>query len=401
MRILISVQNYHPAYTFGGRVTKAVALAEGLQRLGHSVSVATTSVVGRAQRPSWRTHAEEINGVTVHYLGTLAAVGTSSLNPSVLRFAPEHVATADAAYLIGLYDSLGPVVGWYARRSGVQYAVEPIGMLAPNVGNAATKRLYHRFFGRRLLRHARAIVVNSRIEWADAVAFGVEPRRLVLRRNGVNMSEFDHLVTRGTFRARLHVPANDPLILWVGRIELKKNLDQLLDAVVGLTELPWHLAFVGPAESESYLKRLKGLATRHGVAARTHFVGPLFGQEKLEAYGDATVVALVSVNENWGNTIQEAMAAKVPVLVTDTCGVADLVAEGGGLVVKRKVEAIRDGLRRLLTDQDLYERLRADLDGKSAFLSWDEPVKQMADLFGSWEAGTRHAVTERLPRFGA
>ena len=133
-----------------------------------------------------------------------------------------------------------------------------------------------------------------------------------------------------------------------------------------------------------------------GVADKTHFVGAMFGEEKWEAYRDATVVALVSVNENWGNTIQEAMAAGTPVLVTDRCGVADLVAEGGGLVVEADVAAIRDGLRRLLTDSALCQKLRATLAGRTASLSWDEPVSQMAAMLTSWTTDAGTGLAERL-----
>ena len=385
MRILISVQNYHPAYAFGGRVTKAVALAEGLLQLGHSVLVATTSVVGRNGRPAWRTRVADVNGVTVHYLGTVAAMGTSSLNPSVLPFASSHVPKVDAVHIIGLYESLGPAIGWYAKRSAIPYAVEPIGMLIPIVRSLAAKRLYHHLFGRRLLRDARAIVVTSRIEREDAIRFGVPAERLIMRRNGVDLRQFARGTREGAFRKRIGVPPGEPLILWIGRVEERKNLKQLLLAVKGLAGAPWHLAIVGPAEQRQHLVRLQDLARDLGLAARVHFVDAVFGDEKVEAFRDATVVALVSIRENWGNVVQEAMAAGVPVLVTDTCGVADVVEKGGGLIVRRDVQPIRDGLRRLLTDHDLYHRLKVELRDHPVDLSWEQPVTQMASLFASWK----------------
>lgn len=400
MRILISVQNYHPAYAFGGRVTKSVALAEGLQRLGNSVTVVTTSVVDRDRRAAWRTRSADINGVIVHYLGTLAAIGTSSVNPSVLPFARSHVGEADVVHIIGLYESLGPAIGRYARLFGVPYAVEPIGMLIPIIRSLAAKRLYHRLFGRKLLRSARSIVVTSRIEREDAIRFGIQPERLTVRRNGVDLAKFRRTGPVGVFRNRIGVPPGDPLILWIGRVESRKNLEQLLCAVGGLTGVPWHLAIVGPAEQQSHLDRLHQLAEDLGLTHRTHFVGALFGDEMVQAYRDATVVALVSIRENWGNVVQEAMAVQVPVLVTTTCGVADVVEKGGGLVVERDVGSIRDGLMRLLTDDDLYHRLTMELANHPVSLSWDEPVDQMASLFASWKEARKLAGAEEaaLPR---
>jgi hypothetical protein len=59
-------------------------------------------------------------------------------------------------------------------------------------------------------------------------------------------------------------------------------------------------------------------------------------------------------------------------------------------VVKRNVEEIREGIMRLLTDADLYQHYKVQLPTLAASLSWDEPVRQMADLFESW----RHSLVK-------
>ena len=80
-----------------------------------------------------------------------------------------------------------------------------------------------------------------------------------------------------------------------------------------------HLVFAGPDEG-SMQSRLKQTAARLGVAARVHFTGGVFGEEKWSAYRDADVFVLPSQNENFGNTAAEAVAAGLPVVVTEQCG---------------------------------------------------------------------------------
>jgi glycosyltransferase involved in cell wall biosynthesis len=384
MRILICVQNYHPAYSFGGRVVKAVALAEGLNRLRHDIMVVTSSVIKRDSRPAWRTRSDCINGVRVMYLGTWFKVGQISLNPSVLPFAFSQVSRFDAVHIIGLYDALGAAVALAARRAGVPYSIEPSGMLIPIVRSLRLKRAYHSVFGYPMLKGARAVVVTSQVEWRDALKFGIPSEKLVLCRNGINPQSYQSLPHRGSFRQRFGIAEGTPLILWLGRVEAKKNLEQLIEALAGLKHYPWALAIVGPSESSAYLSSLHQLAYQFGIEKRLHFVSALYNGDKLSAYTDADLFALVSINENWGNTVMEAIASGVPVLVTRTCGVSEVVEGRAGLVVERSVSAIRNGLEHLLNDADLYKQLKAGLPALASELSWDKRVCQIADLFQSW-----------------
>ncbi|HXG30686.1 MAG TPA: glycosyltransferase, partial [Thermodesulfobacteriota bacterium] len=354
MRVLISVQNYRPAYSFGGRVGNAAALAEGLHRLGYEVMVVTSSVVDRQRRPALRTRRDCINGVSVTYLGTWLRIGNVSLNPAVLGFAASEISRFDAVHIIGLYDALGPAIAFSARRNGIPYSVEPSGMTIPIVRSLRLKRVYHALFGYSMLMGARAIVVTSKVEWDEALGFGIPPEKLVIRHNGIDLEAYKSPPKRGLFRRRFGIPECTPMVLWLGRIEAKKNLEGLLEALSGLKGLPWTLVIAGPSESQDYLRALHRLSYTMGIEERVRFVPGLYGEDKLSAFLDADLFVLVSINENWGNTVLEAIALGVPVLVTRTCGVAEVVEGRAGLVVDLDVSAIRDGLKRLLTDSDLY-----------------------------------------------
>lgn len=388
MRILICVQNYHPAYSFGGRVTNAVALAEGLCKLGHDVSVVTSSVIERKGRSARRTWNDCVNGVNVTYLGTWIKAGQVSVNPAVLPYAFSEIGRFDAAHIIGLYDALGPAVALAARRKKIPYGVEPSGMLIPIVKSLRLKHVYHVLLGHPMLRGARAVVVTSQVEWQDAVRFGIPAEQLVIRRNGANLPEYNGIPRRGDFRRRFGIAEEMPLILWLGRIEAKKNLEGLIQALSGLKQCPWMLAVVGPSESPPYLESLECLAREFSIEERLRFIPGLYNGGKLAAFADADLFTLVSINENWGNTVMEAIASGVPVLVTRTCGVAEVVEGRAGLVVECNTDAIRDGLRRLLTDAELYRKFKLEMPVLASEISWDEPVRQMSDLFRSWQSGT-------------
>ena len=112
------------------------------------------------------------------------------------------------------------------------------------------------------------------------------------------------------------------------------------------------LAFAGPDES-GMQARLQELARALGVAHRVIFSGALFEEKKWAAYRDADVFVLPSQNENFGNTALEAAACRTPVVITENCGAAPLLAGVAGLVVGHETGAMAQAVKRILSDAEL------------------------------------------------
>src|SRR2546430_13403195 len=109
------------------------------------------------------------------------------------------------------------------------------------------------------------------------------------------------------------------------------------------------LVFAGPDES-GVEAELGQMARQLGVLSKVLFAGPVFGESKWAAYRDADVFVLPSRNENFGNTAAEAVAAGTPVIVTEQCGIAPLLADEAGLVVRHDKMALSNALARILRD---------------------------------------------------
>jgi glycosyltransferase involved in cell wall biosynthesis len=133
---------------------------------------------------------------------------------------------------------------------------------------------------------------------------------------------------------------------------------------------------VGPDEA-GMKARLRKMAKSLGLGERVHFSDALEGEAKWQAYRDADVFVLPSQNENFGNTAAEAVAAGTPVIVTDQCGIAPLLKDVAGMVVKHDEKDLRGALARLLEDNGLRTKL---IEGcKIAYhrLDWEEPLAEM------------------------
>jgi glycosyltransferase involved in cell wall biosynthesis len=117
------------------------------------------------------------------------------------------------------------------------------------------------------------------------------------------------------------------------------------------------------------------------VTQQVQFTGAIFGEEKWAAYRDADVFVLPSQNENFGNTAAEAIAAGTPVVVTERCGIAPLLADVAGLVVPHDAGALARAIRAVIGDAELHARLAAGCSVVTSRLGWEEPVREMEALY--------------------
>jgi glycosyltransferase involved in cell wall biosynthesis len=393
MRILNVTQTYAPFYEFGGPPVKVQALSEGLARRGHRVTVLTANwgLERRLQNVAVRGDASESpfgrcreeNGVQTIYLPTWFRYHATSWNPAVKRYCRAQLQNFDVVHIYGLYDLLGPAVAAACRTRKLPYLVEPMGMFVPIVRSLPLKRMYHSVFGQRLLAGARVVVATSQQEAGELLAGGIPREKIVLRRNGVAAPA--QFPARGAFRAQRGIPLDAKVVLFLGRLSEKKSPDLLLGA---FAKLPAqidgngvYLVIAGPDES-GVKKGLEYMVKQSDLPHRVQICGPLFGEEKWAAYRDADVFVLPSMNENFGNTAAEAVAAGTPVVVTQGCGIAPLLADVAGLVVPHDSGAISRAISRILNDGDLHNRLAASCGDITSRLGWEEPVRQMEELYG-------------------
>ena len=373
MRILQVSSFYYPELKFGGPPLKIHALSKGLRQHGHEVSVLTFFSEDAA-----RTGETDYDGVSVRYL-PWAGTGLRQW-PRDRAAIARAVQMADVVHCHGLYNILGPLAMSAACREGKPCVLEPLGMFTPRGRNQWVKRLYHRAFTHRMARQARVVIATSPQEFKELAPLG-QPPKLVLRRNGIDVETFAKLPSADLFRRKLGVPADRRIVLFLGRLSPVKNLEQFLEAFARVRPANTTLALVGPPEPD-YETRLRALAQRLGIAGDVAFAGALYDEEKLSALAAAGLFVMPSLIESYGNAVAEAVAAGLPVLLTDTCGIAPAIHERAGLAVPLGVETLAHGLRTML-DPAERARLTSRRDEVMSQLSWVEPLRQMDGIYRS------------------
>lgn len=387
-RVLKVTLSYYPFLDRGGPAVKVRALALGLARRGHVVSVLTSDLgIKDAAKPGsitrvcdgWRC---DENGVEALYLSIRGSYRSLTWNPGIFAFCAKRLKSVDIVHIYGTYDLLGPIVARACRKKGIPYLVEPMGMFRPMVRNLALKRLYRRVLGESVLHGAVRVVATSVQEQTELIEEGIAPEKIVVRRNGVELPIIPPV--RGAFRRQWQIPRQALLVLFLGRIISKKSPELLLEAFIRWQRSPeatQHavLVFVGPAEDQER-QRLEAEVRRQNLGKSVLFTGPLYSDEKWSALVDADIFVLASQNENFGNAAAEAVACGTPVIVTDRCGIAPLIQGRAGLVIQHDSEVLHRALHQL-SDVTLRERMKMGCMEVTRGLGWEQPLAETEALY--------------------
>lgn len=394
MRILKTTQTYYPYLHLGGPPAKVRGIARELVRHGHEVTVLTAwlgepdSAVNLGewdkQRGDWGWESRH-DAVEAIYLPTVANYRATTMNPRVLSFCARRLGAYDVVHIYGLYDTIGSVTAWSCRRRGLPYVLEPLGMFGPKVRSQRKKKLYRQLVGGALFEGAAGVIATSETERAELIAGGIAAEKIEVRRNGLDLDEFQPLPARGALRAKLGIGENERLVLFLGRLSFIKGLDVLLRAFgeIADTHRNVRLVIAGPDDADGCREEILRLVEKLKLERRVSFPGPLYADQKLQALRDADLFVLPSQYESFGNAAAEAIACGLPVLVTKGCGIASLIAEQAGLVVDCTVEGLQAGLKLLLGDTALLAGLSSGCASIAQGLSWVEPVEQMERIYSS------------------
>jgi glycosyltransferase involved in cell wall biosynthesis len=294
--------------------------------------------------------ALQARGVTVRLVGPCR--GRLGRHPDLSAAAAEAVAAADVVHIHALWEEVQHQAARTARLTEKPYLIRPCGMLDPwSLRQSRLKKSLYLFWRlRRHLNAAEALHFTSDAEHTGTVSLRLRPRAIV-EPNGIDVSEYADLPARGTFRQRWALPKARTVLLFLGRLHPKKGLDLLLPAFARI-EGDSLLVVAGPSEP-GYQRGLKAEAARLGIADRVLFTGMLLGEDKLAAYVDADLFVLPSYQENFGMAVAEALAAGLPVVISDQVNIhAEVAAAGAGGVVPTDTTALAVELARWTGDPE-------------------------------------------------
>jgi glycosyltransferase involved in cell wall biosynthesis len=352
MRILHVTPTYLPAVRYGGPIFAIHGLCRALVSRGHDVEVFTTNIDGSEKSDVPIGVPILLDGVQIRYFSS-TFLRRLSWAPALAHTLKEEIGRFDLLHLHSVFLWPTWAAARLARKAHVPYLISPRGMLVKELIGRRSRFVKSAWIGlieKSNVERASAIHVTSDLEAAELQRFNWMLPKVSMIPNGVDGLENP----RGSKPSRdvEDIAANQPLVLFLGRLSWKKGLDRLLNAFA-LTRRGT-LAIVG-TDDEDMVPRLSHLAERLRIVDRVRFLPrTVLGCDKEWIFAAARVFVLPSYSENFGNTVLEAMQRGVPVIVTPEVGAAEIVRKaGGGLVVQGDPEPLGGAINRLIEDRNL------------------------------------------------
>ncbi len=249
---------------------------------------------------------------------------------------------------------------------------------------------------RRLMHSVDAVLAFNPQEKAEMTwYYRAEPGKVCVVPAGVDTALF-RPGDRAEARRLLDLPADEPVILFVGRIDPIKGIDVLVDALCGLRREMWltappRLLLVGGGEGEPAFDALISRASAQDLLDRITFVGSVSHTDLPTYYRAADVVAVPSFYESFGLVAVEAMACGTPVVASRAGGLAFTVDDGrtGFLVPHNDPDALAERLHRVLTDAPLRAYLGARATVAAQRFAWPVIASRVVHIYDQLIRGFR------------
>jgi glycosyltransferase involved in cell wall biosynthesis len=338
---------------YGGPTKACREMAEAVAARGHEVEIFTTDYDGFGGYEIDLAPRQAKHGVLIRTFPVDLPPRYLRLSRPFAQAVRQRLTAFDLVHIHSLYFFTTLAAGFYANRHGVPYVLEPHGSLDPYLywRHRKRKRVIEALYQDRLFKRAAAVHYTSAEERALAAPYSFARPSFTVPL-GLDVGAYRPLPPPGTFRARYPQLQDKRLLLFFGRLNFKKGLDILAQAFgrVARRRTDVHLVITGP-DNDAYRPQIEAWLREAGVLGRTTFTGMLTGPAKLAVLNDADLFLLPSYTENFGIAVVEAMACRLPVLISDKVNIwRDVKAEGAGEVEPCDPERVAARILAMLAD---------------------------------------------------
>jgi glycosyltransferase involved in cell wall biosynthesis len=296
---------------------------------------------------------------------------------------------ADVVHLHGLWQAHTRRGAVAARVARVPYLIAAHGMAEPwaLAYKHWKKRAYLALVETRNLRRASCLHALSRPE-IDHLRKLAPQTPICFIPNGVNPAHFDDLPPRTMLEEQCPELIGKFVLLFFARVHVKKGLDLLAESLKQLAPTHPELHIVIAGNDDGALKPFCSRMADLGLSRMMTYVGHVAGQRAHRVWAAADAFILPSYSEGFSMAILEAMACRLPCLITTSCHFPEAATSHAAIVVTPDVDAVTHGLHELL-DRSSDERIRLGKTGRQLIEShytWNRQAKRLSAVY-EWLAG--------------
>lgn len=331
MKIFFPLQVFYPSQA-GGPANSVYWLTKYLKRNGiEPIVAATNQGVGEELELN---HWNESEAGRVMHVRTRIVYFPLRQTLVSLRC----VLAADAVQVSSVFFPTAAVSALFARILGKKLVVSPRDELAPYglTRSAARKRpilwLYRNFLAKYATFHATA--EKEEIDIQNYFGDGVRVVHIP------NLIEMPELLER----------SDDGYLLFIGRIDPKKGIDNLIHALSLSKEfLASNVVLkVAGGGANEYVRELKQLVSTLGLDERVDFVGQVEGEAKQQLLANASWTFMPSISENFGVVVLESLAQNTPVIASTGTPWENLEDKKVGFWIDNAAESLAETINNII-----------------------------------------------------
>jgi glycosyltransferase involved in cell wall biosynthesis len=278
------------------------------------------------------------------------------------------------------------------------YLVRSVGddvlVSGPDVGLRRDSKVENVIRG--IIPQVRMMIALSETMRLEYLRIGVPAERLKTIPNAVNLARFHEPTNREGTRALYGLARNGFVFLAVGRNHPQKDYPTMLESILQLRRvqnLPFQLVIAGrdvhelePEVNRRGLQdivRLAEVGVSHSPPVNA-FASELPTTAMIDLYRAADAFVMSSLLEGFSSALLEAMAAALPVIVTDSPGCAEFVREddSGLIVPPRDPTRLAQAMATLLEDARRRSELSARSSQRAARFDWPRVLDRYLEIYG-------------------
>lgn len=383
MNVLHVTPSMSPAW--GGPFVVVSQLIPALENEGIYCEIITT----KGYRVG--TEITSPRGVPTHIFDTgLPARLWTAYSRGLAKFLDENIARFDLVHIHEIWHHAGYAAFRAAKKRGIPVVITVHGELSEWSlrHKAFKKRIYIMAVLDRMLCNADALHAITATEKEQITRLGYDDTPVMVAPNGIDPAPFDDLPDPSAFLDKFPALKSKQVILFLGRLNPNKGLDILARSFSSITRhFPDTVLLIAGPDEEGTRQNMESILHSEGALDKTVFTGMLTGEDKLAAMACADVFVLSSYSEGFSIAILEAMAARLPVVITEGCNFPEVAEHGAGFVVEASETPVAEAMGALLSDAALRARMgRSGRELVTQRYTWQATAATIVDLYKSLAA---------------
>lgn len=377
LKILQVISTPPFAWATGGCARVVFDLSKELVKQGHEVTILTTDMYKPNQRYESQ-NPEFVEGIRIiryKYISDYLAWDKKIyISPGMIKYLKNNLKEYDIVHLEDLLSLQGIITSKFCKKFDIPYIITAHGSLPFLIKNKILNKL---IFKNILLRSSKAIALTNQ-ESDLYKKLGLNGNKIEIIPNGIDLT--NNPIEIGLFRKKHKIEKNKKIILYLGRIHKTKGINTLINVFDKVLDDNKDVILVIAGPDDGYLQKIQNKAKRLKIMDKILFTGPLYGNEKFEAYTDSDLFVTPKFS-GFPLTFLESCSCGTPIITTNHIDSLDWINDNVGYVVDYNEKKLAESIIKVLSDSSIRNRFKYNSKMVIQKFTWKTIAENIENIY--------------------